>query len=175
MAGKAGRAAAGVGLLAAGAAGGPVGLALAGIGALIGGTLAASAASKQKKAVKKAAGINFASVNQQIGQSRLALIDANQIASHQLQSQVGAIRAAAPIGIGQDLTRYIAQSVLDAEADTYIRRFNESNQEKALELQKQTIAANAKAGMVSPTTAGIQGAIGGAQTGLSVAGAVQGL
>lgn len=150
-------------------------LGLAAGGALLGGVLSAGAAKQQNKAIKRTAETNFKAVDQNIRQSRMAFFEETEAASKALRARLGAARAGLGFDGGQSATQYLAQQVVDAEMDQLIRRSNQQATEQALQSQKEAVAAQASQGMVDPTIAGIQGAMSGAQQGMALGSAIDGL
>jgi hypothetical protein len=137
--------------------------------------MGSASAKANNKAVRGAAQANMASVDQNIKQARLSYYDTTEIASRQAQSALGRVRNAVGFDSGISTTQYIAAGIADAEADQAIRRSNLNSGIDAFQLQKQAISAQAKTGSVSPGLAALSGGIQGAQTGLSIAGALTNL
>src|SRR3954466_14566641 len=137
----------GAGLAAAApvaAAAGPAGWAALGIAAgfaLVQGMAARKNAKRQNKAIEKSARLNMASVDNQIGQSRLAFAEGTSYASKQTQSAVGSAMNSVGFDSGISTTQYIASGVAEAEGQQLIRASNQANQEEAFGFQKQAIVA----------------------------------
>lgn len=153
---------------------------LAALALVVGGTAFGGIASKKSAkannaAIRESARVNQESVNKNTGQSRLAFAEETAYASRQAQSALGAARASIGFDSGNSTTQYLASAIAQAEGDQFIRTANQQNREEAFQIQKESIVAQAKGGIVNASLATAQGALGGAQTGMSIAGALQNL
>ena len=147
--------------------------------AVAGAGTAAYSASEQNKAVRKAAGTTRAAAELQARQ----LMDSAKLESYKAALKAEQVRgrirvAAASAGLSTDAGSFSAlaqQNALDEALNQAIIQQNQQNQVNAVLSGGAADIARLMAQRQNALLAGIQGGIAGAQTGLAIGGALQGL
>ena len=123
---------------------------------------------KRNKAVAESAQSQLAAANENITSLRRVFYDQTNMASGQARENVARYQNAQGFTSGASLDEYIAQKVGDTYVDQLARKTALADQLKQIEYNKQTIAAQARAGMASgssPVLSGLTGALQGYQLG----------
>jgi len=143
------------------------------VGAVAGGALAASSASKSNRNVKKAALANYNILNEQIEQSRFAFFDNANRLGQTSQANLGNFYLATAGKTGGAYNAVSAQIARDAAVDSLNLREGQKNTEKSIELQKENVRIGAQANLQNVPVAALGGAISGASTAVSLYSAFQ--
>ena len=141
----------------------------AGVGAVAGGILSSQRASEQNKAIEEAqqARVNAAQFQSKQIAQRLAITTQGRLA--QQRAIQGRIRVAAgQSGIGIESLAPIQRQVdIDFQQNLLIDRLNASNQGRALSASTSAQIQALENQRANPLLQAFQGALGGAQTGIS--------
>lgn len=160
---------------AAGAMFGPWGAVIgAGVG-LVSGLLAQSESDRHNRAIVASANSQFRAIDANMTSTRVAFYDQTDVRSQQSRQAIAQLQNGQGFTSGDSLNEFVAQQMADTDIDQLAGSKALAGSLQQQQYQKQTIAAQARAGMTSggvPLLSAVQGGVQGYQIGNSIGSAV---
>lgn len=165
----------GASLLAASSVAGPIGLAV-GVGLSLFQSISQNEQiEKHNAAVKASADSQEQALNQNYLNSRVNYYDTQNIAGNKASQELARAENGMGFTSGNSINTTIASNMTNTAMDSYGRARDQATQEQQIEYQKQSVAAQARAGMVAPSSpiiSAVQGGIQGYSLGSSLGNAI---